>query len=198
MLSVKTINRVEAHREKSGKTYRVSVFSQLPHNLIMGIVKTELDRQKETLHYWTTIKEKARPVSGGWKERHFRERVCESVRELGKLNQSVKAAGYFEGEYQSCRQTDGRVVIFKGDPKKSVRVPNKTLDARGNLGRLEKEATKKTDINYSCNILRWLKMEGDDNSDNLWYIRFTRHWVRIYKIPIRQTYNAFNRFNTHQ
>ena len=185
MLSVKTINRVVAHREKSGKIYPVSVFSQLPHNLIMGIVKTELDRQKETLHYWTTIKEKEHSQKDGWKERHFRERVCEDIRELAKLNQSVKAAGYFEGEYQSCRQTDGRVLVFKGDPKKSVRVPNKTLDER------KKSFTKKTDINYSCIILRWLKMEGDDNRDNLWYIQLTRPYVRINKIGIRQTYNAF-------
>ena len=186
MLSVKTINRVVAHREKTGKTYPVSVFSQLPHNLIMDIVKTELDRQKETLHYWTTIKEKEHSQKkGGWKERHFREQVCEDIRELAKLNQSVKAAGYFEGQHKTYLQKDGQVVVWPGEPKISVRVPNKTLDER------KKSFTKKTDINYSCVILRWLKMEGDDNNDNLWYIKLTRPYVRINKIGIRQTYNAF-------
>lgn len=188
MLSVKTINQVVAHREKSDKTYRVSVFSQLPHNLIMGIVKTELDRQKETLHYWTTIREKARTGRLRSVEKYHRESVCDDIRELGKLNQSVKAAGYFEGQHKTYLQTDGTRLGWAGDPKISVRVPNKTLDDK------TKFFTKKTDINYSCNILRWLKMEGGDKNDNLWYWRFTRPYVRINKIGIRQTYNAFNRF----
>ena len=55
MLSVKQINSVVAHHQRRGTSPKCSAFRFLPHDLIIGIVKYELDRQKEerdTLDYW--------------------------------------------------------------------------------------------------------------------------------------------------
>ena len=55
MLSVKQINSVVAHHQRRGTSPKCSAFRFLPHDLIIGIVKYELDRQKEerdTVEYW--------------------------------------------------------------------------------------------------------------------------------------------------
>lgn len=55
MLSVAQINGVVAHHQRRGTSPKCSAFRFLPHDLIIDIVKTELDRQKDerdTVEYW--------------------------------------------------------------------------------------------------------------------------------------------------
>ena len=58
ILKVDEINAVDSFHKKRGSSPKCSVFRLLPHNLIMGIVKVELDRQKaekENLDYWIEL-----------------------------------------------------------------------------------------------------------------------------------------------
>ena len=92
ILKVDEINAVDSFHKKRGSSPKCSVFRLLPHNLIMGIVKVELDRQKaekENLDYWI-----ARPRGVGWLALHLRSVLADVVK-LGKHNAQVQKGGFW-------------------------------------------------------------------------------------------------------
>jgi hypothetical protein len=147
--TIRQINSVLAHHERKGTKPKCSVFHLLPNDLVMGIIKTELDRQRDTLHYWMRLipQDIVKGKDLFHQELRWRNRtINNNIRALGKLNQSVKAVGYFVKKIPYVDTPNGR-LYFPTDPR-SKRIPQKDCSAA------QKKATKKSDINYSCAILR--------------------------------------------
>jgi hypothetical protein len=146
---VATLNNLLAHHESKGTKPKCSVFHLLPNRLVMDIVKIELDRQRDTLEYWSKLIPKV--IKDGTALRERNRCINSNIRALGQLNQSVKAVGYFKLKDKPpvyFYAPNGEVVgRFAADPE-SVRVPQKDCSPA------QKKATKKTDINYSCAIIR--------------------------------------------
>ena len=149
--TARQINSVLAHHERKGTKPKCSVFHLLPNDLVMGIIKTELDRQRDTIDYWSQLIP-SRDTKEWLRLRERNRCINSNILALGKLNQSVKAAGYFKLKDKPpvCFYGPNGEVIsrFAPDPE-SVRVPQKDCSAA------QKKSTKKSDINYSCAILRY-------------------------------------------
>ena len=94
ILKVDEINAVDSFHKKRGSSPKCSVFRLLPHNLIMGIVKVELDRQKaekENLDYWILLE---KPSLRGLVGYHYRLVLADVVK-LGKHNAQVQKGGFW-------------------------------------------------------------------------------------------------------
>jgi hypothetical protein len=98
ILKVDEINAVVSFHKKRGSSPKCSVFRLLPHNLIMDIIKVELDRQKsekENLDYWSQVGD--RDIYGqriGWRALHYRLVLADVVK-LGELNVDVQKGGFY-------------------------------------------------------------------------------------------------------
>ena len=139
-----------------------SVFSGLPHNLILDIIKTELDRQKselDTLDYWTSG-----VGEGSWKERggFLDLDFCQDLGDLVDLG-DVASTGR-EGS-EECRpfwlksELNGDIRML-GDHNKLVQKGGH-YDGEGKLvpqKKLAKEQiNRKSDLNYILSITRLVK-----------------------------------------
>ena len=73
-MQLATLQQVIKARQQSAKHYPISVFSKLPNNLIMGIIKLELDRQKA---WWVRCGGPPRGVKleGVWYNRRYKTLV---------------------------------------------------------------------------------------------------------------------------
>lgn len=150
---VAAINAALAHHERKGTKPKCSVFHLLPNDLVMGIIKTELDRQKaeaDTLEYWEqlippTTYDRFGAKGEEWlRLRGLKRNINHQIVQLASLNQSVKAVGY----YTQKHPTEPVPSWCPTPTPKSVRVLQKDCSPA------QKNATKKSDINYSCAIIR--------------------------------------------
>lgn len=96
ILRVDEINAVDSFHTKRGSSPKCSVFRLLPHNLIIDIIKVELDRQKvekENLDYWMERDAIARNPNK-LIPYHYRL-VMRDVLKLGELNAVVQKGGFY-------------------------------------------------------------------------------------------------------
>ena len=106
--SVGSINAVVSHHKNRGSSPKCSPFRHLPNNLIIDIIKTEMDRQKaekETRDYWIELDEWRRakgkktpghPTPPKYIQPWYYLKVMKDVRHLGVLNKIVQKGGHYK------------------------------------------------------------------------------------------------------
>ena len=109
MLTVTQINAVVAHHQRRGTSPKCSAFRFLPHDLIIDIVKIELDRQKgerDTVEYWkgrcavskdsNTLVPRSTRYGRTLTPWTYYRSVMRDIVSLGVLNKIVQKGGHYE------------------------------------------------------------------------------------------------------
>ena len=171
--SIGSINAVVSHHETRGSSPKCSPFRHLPNNLIIDIIKTEMDRQKaekDTRDYWIEMEKRARVINPKnrmpqYHEPYYYRKVMRDVVALGRVNKIVQKGGHYKPAPYDPESWDG--------PQPPILIPQKNLPkARWN---------KRSDSNYIMALIRHYSTRGS-TARNLALAdetAFGRAWMRV-------------------
>lgn len=171
--SVGSINAVVSHHKNRGSSPKCSPFRHLPNNLIIDIIKTEMDRQKaekETRDYWIELEKRARVINPKnrmpqYHEPYYYRKVMRDVVALGRVNKIVQKGGHYKPAPYDPESWEAQ--------RSPILVPQKKLPkARWN---------KRTDHNYIMALIRHYSTRGS-TARNLALTdetAFGSKWMRI-------------------